>query len=290
MPAETSAFVLISNDGSLASTLMTAIGAGCTVGVVHSGGAGADALLATLDDTGGSMAVTAAAAAAGGGGGGLEWRSIVDVALSTVSLEQQERDAAEALTTLAAAAAHVELPPSPEPEPEPAQSASAAGGVVAVEQELTAAAAAAAAAAEAGSATSGWEVGATTEGVVSFWNREAGWGKIKKLQSGYLHPKRPPRGSWNREIFVHNTKLPMDAPRRWLCRGERVRFTVVLGAEGKGPQATAVVGVGEEGSVVPLLCQQQANPPTFKKGFLDKPKTKKKNRGGGLIGGKGRRK
>ena len=82
----------------------------------------------------------------------------------------------------------------------------------------------------------------------------------------------------------------MDAPRRWLCRGERVRFTVTLGAEGKGPQATAVVGVGEAGSVVPLLCQQQANPPTFKKGFLDKPKTKKKNRGGGLIGGKGRRK
>ena len=82
-----------------------------------------------------------------------------------------------------------------------------------------------------GSAVSvgGWEVGSIMCGVVSYWNRERGWGKIKRLQKGQLHPKRPPRKNWHQEIFVHNTQLPMDARRRWLRRGERVQFTVALG-------------------------------------------------------------
>ena len=48
-------------------------------------------------------------------------------------------------------------------------------------------------------------------------------------------------------------------------------------------------GVGEDGEAgAPLLCQQQVNPPAFKKGFLDGGgKKKKKKRGGGLIGGGG---
>ena len=138
-----------------------------------------------------------------------------------------------------------------------------------------------------------WEVGTVETGVVSFWNMGAGWGKIKKLGGGQkLHPKRPPRKGWKREIFVHNTQLPMDARRRWLRRGESVQFKVGVGAKGKGPQAMGVVGLGPDGEEVQLLCQQQDNPPAFKRGFLDgKSKRKKKGRGGkggGLIGGKKR--
>ena len=140
-------------------------------------------------------------------------------------------------------------------------------------------------------APGGWEVGSVQMGVVSFWNQGAGWGKIKRMAgAAKLHPKRPARKGWNQEIFVHNTQLPMDSRRRWLKRGEKVQFTVGVGAKGKGPQAMAVVGVGEDDVVgAPLLCQQQANPPAFKKGFLDGGgnKKKKKKRGGGLIGGGG---
>ena len=129
----------------------------------------------------------------------------------------------------------------------------------------------------AGTPAGGWEVGAVLVGVVSFWNMQAGWGKIKRESAG---------AGGRREIFVHNTQLPMDARRRWLKRGERVRFTVAVGAKGKGPQATKVVAAGLfdtgappiEGAPGPLLlCQQTANPKAFKRGFLDrKPRRKKK--------------
>jgi hypothetical protein len=57
------------------------------------------------------------------------------------------------------------------------------------------------------------------------------------------------------------------------------QFKVGVGAKGKGPQALGVVGLDEDGAVVSLLCQQFANPPAFKAGFLDGGK-KKKKRGG----------
>jgi hypothetical protein len=59
-----------------------------------------------------------------------------------------------------------------------------------------------------------------------------------------------------------------------------LQFTVGVGAKGKGPQATGVVGVEEDGQVGRLLCQQFANPPAFKAGFLDGGSKRKKKRGG----------
>ena len=58
-----------------------------------------------------------------------------------------------------------------------------------------------------------------------------------------------------RDIYVHNTQLPMDAPRRWLQRGEKVEF-IVGRTLNKDPQATHVVGVDDEGNAgAHLLCQ-----------------------------------
>ena len=65
-----------------------------------------------------------------------------------------------------------------------------------------------------------------------------------------------------------------------------LQFTVGVGAKGKGPQALGVIGLDEDGTVAQLLCQQFANPPAFKAGFLDddngsRGKKKKKKRGNG---------
>jgi hypothetical protein len=58
---------------------------------------------------------------------------------------------------------------------------------------------------------------------------------------------------------------------------------VGVGAKGKGPQALGVFGLDADGTAAQLLCQQFANPPAFKAGFLDDngPRgKKKKNRRG----------
>lgn len=116
----------------------------------------------------------------------------------------------------------------------------------------------------------GWEVGSIETGVVSYWDAAAGWGKIKRMAmiinesesesaaaTGAAVGGRVPPRIGKDEIFVHNLQLPMDAPKRWLRRGEAVQFRVGVAAVPKGPQATAVVGVGADGSVgCPLLCQQ----------------------------------
>lgn len=112
-----------------------------------------------------------------------------------------------------------------------------------------------------------WEVGATLTGVVTFWNMKAGWGKIKRAAGDGGGGK----SGRKREIFVHNTQLPMDARRRWLRRGEEVSFIVGIGAAGKGPQATVVVAASPEfwkGNAPPLLLCQQVETPQPKHTLL----------------------
>lgn len=94
-------------------------------------------------------------------------------------------------------------------------------------------------------------------GVVSYWDASSGWGKIKRMAvSEPLNALGVPLIGQD-EIFVHNLQLPMDAPKRWLRRGEAVRFTVGITLVPKGPQAMAVVGIGSDGETeAPLLCQQ----------------------------------
>ena len=94
-------------------------------------------------------------------------------------------------------------------------------------------------------------------GAVSYWDASAGWGKIKRMAvGGQLHALGIPQIGAD-EIFVHNLQLPMDAPKRWLRRGEAVQFTIGVTLAPKGPQAMRVVGIGADGIPgAPLLCQQ----------------------------------
>ena len=95
-------------------------------------------------------------------------------------------------------------------------------------------------------------------GIVSYWDSSSGWGKIKRTAIG----ERVANGLaipqiGQDEIFVHNLQLPMDAPKRWLRRGEAVKFTVGVTLVPKGPQAMQVVGIGPDGEPgALLLCQQ----------------------------------
>lgn len=100
----------------------------------------------------------------------------------------------------------------------------------------------------------GWEVGSVCQGIVSFWDTHDAWGKIKRLDTvtddalTLVHHEGPTYkttitntvpgqarsttvtrvkfNAWHgtattsaveqKEIYVHNTQLPMDATRRWL--------------------------------------------------------------------------
>lgn len=95
-----------------------------------------------------------------------------------------------------------------------------------------------------------------------FWNTAKGWGKIR------CHPQESGAQGGGRlpEIFVHNTALPPDAPRRYLERGEELVFTAELNPRGPialGVRAAAAAQApGEEGAaaaapVFLLRCQQQ---------------------------------
>ena len=105
-----------------------------------------------------------------------------------------------------------------------------------------------------------WELGAWHTGEVCFWHGDRGWGKVVRVDFGSNR-------RWPAEVHVHNTSLPMDAPRRWLGVGERVLFTVAQGASGRGPRALRVRGVDpvDGVTVVPLLCELQKGPPEVAK-------------------------
>jgi outer membrane murein-binding lipoprotein Lpp len=115
----------------------------------------------------------------------------------------------------------------------------------------------------------GWEIGNVEHGVVSYWDARRGWGKIQRTvapATDQYSNDDPTPSSATRigkdEIFVHNLQLPMDAPKRWLRRGEMVQFTVGLTVVPRGPQACGVVGLsagadGDAGMRVSLLCQTQ---------------------------------
>lgn len=92
-------------------------------------------------------------------------------------------------------------------------------------------------------------------GVVRYWDTSSGWGKIKRMDIGVsLNALGVAR---TRQIFVHNLQLPtLDAPTRWLRRGDAVRLTVGVTLALQGAQATAMVGVGSDGETIAPLSYQ----------------------------------
>jgi hypothetical protein len=135
-------------------------GAVRSVMVVHNGGGGAQALQMVANEQMAWRTVTAMAAA----------ESVVAAQEQQQQQQPQEEEQEAECGT-------------PQPEPEPPEDTIATGYQPGPVRDL-----------------GGWPEGATMTGVVSFWNKASGWGKIKRLeQPGHtLNPKRPPRGAQRR--------------------------------------------------------------------------------------------
>ena len=178
------------------------------------------------------------------------------------AMQRAEAAALELDDLEAAEPAPAPAPSEPEPEPEPEPAAAfdfSQPASFAFTMPTAAPSTFSSWQSHAASVIDGWEVGAVETGVCAYWDAAASWGKIKRMAAGdRLNALGIARIALD-EIYVHNLQLPMDALKRWLRRGESVQFTVGVTLMPKGPQAMAVVGVGEDGQPgAPLLCQQPA--------------------------------